>query len=75
MSPPVSAEAPESSFFAELTGQDAVVAQLRRASAAAAALLAGDRPGGGVGGYGGADPPVRRRICGDVPPEAASRAR
>jgi hypothetical protein len=33
-----------SSPFAELTGQDAVVAQLRRASAAAAALLAGDRP-------------------------------
>ena len=44
MSPPASAEAPASSFFAELTGQDAVVAQLRRASAAAAALLAGDRP-------------------------------
>ena len=44
MSPPVSAEAPESSPFAELTGQDAVVAQLRRASAAAAAVLAGDAP-------------------------------
>ena len=33
-----------SSPFAELTGQDAVVAQLRRAAAAAVALLAGDRP-------------------------------
>jgi len=35
MSPPV---------FAELTGQDAVVAQLSRAAAAAAALLDGQRP-------------------------------
>ena len=34
--------------FADLTGQDAVVAQLSRASAAAAALLAGHRPDPGA---------------------------
>ena len=34
--------------FAELTGQDAVVAQLERAAAAAAALLDGQRPAPGA---------------------------
>jgi DNA polymerase III subunit delta' len=38
--------------FAELTGQDAVVAQLSRAAEAASAVLAGDRPGErGRGGH------------------------
>ena len=34
--------------FADLPGQDAVVAQLRRAAAGAAALLAGQRGGWGT---------------------------
>ena len=38
--------------FGDLPGQDAVVAQLRRAAAGAAALLAGLPPGGGVRGGG-----------------------
>src|ERR1700719_940031 len=46
MHPPVFADpaGQPASPFAELAGQDAVVAQLRRASAAAAAVLAGERP-------------------------------
>jgi DNA polymerase III subunit delta' len=36
--------------FHDLPGQDAVVAQLRRAAAGASALLAGQRPGGGARG-------------------------
>ena len=36
--------------FSDLPGQDAVVAQLRRAAAGAAALLSGQRPGGGARG-------------------------
>src|ERR1700719_3230473 len=46
MHPPVFADpaGQPASPFAELTGQDAVVAQLRRASAAATAVLAGERP-------------------------------
>ena len=38
------------SVFGDLPGQDAVVAQLRRAAAGAAALLAGQQPGGGARG-------------------------
>ena len=46
--------------FADLPGQDAVVAQLRRAAAGAATVLAGGRAGG---------------LGGDIPPEQVSRAR
>ncbi|HEY3652111.1 MAG TPA: hypothetical protein VGL33_29355, partial [Streptosporangiaceae bacterium] len=44
----VSAQDP--GVFRDLPGQDAVVAQLRRAAAGASALLAGQRVGGGVRG-------------------------
>jgi DNA polymerase III subunit delta' len=56
MSPPASAD-PSGPFaelteptgpFDDLTGQDAVIAQLRRASAAAGAVLAGERPDPGA---------------------------
>jgi DNA polymerase III subunit delta' len=45
---PASADLTGAPAFADLTGQDAVVAQLSRASAAAAALLAGHRPDPGA---------------------------
>jgi DNA polymerase-3 subunit delta' len=46
--PAPSAEPAAPPVFAELTGQDAVVAQLSRAAAAAAAVLSGDRPDPGA---------------------------
>ena len=53
--------------FRDLPGQDAVVAQLRRAAAGAAALLSGEQPGGGAGGGRGGGPPRAETLRGRPP--------